>query len=101
MQTVLNILVILSLAVQNVFAVLRPAAIDAKPQGNAKAASVLPKGIKDQITDPATDVPAPVSGPQDAETPTSTPEAKETAGAGDGQPDRRRKWLWGKSSLYV
>jgi hypothetical protein len=35
MQTALNIMVILSLAVQNVFAVLRPAAaaaIDAKPQ---------------------------------------------------------------------
>jgi hypothetical protein len=61
--------------------VLKPIAANAEPQGDAKAASILPRTIKDQIADPATDVPAPVSDPQDAETPTATftLEVKETA----------------------
>lgn len=91
MQTVLNIPVILSLAVQNIFSVLRPLAANSQLLGNANAASVLPRTIMDQISDPATKTPSSVIMPKASETPapvaTATSRVKETA-TPDSQPCR-------------
>jgi hypothetical protein len=88
MQTVLNILVILSLALQNIFiplwgssTALRPVAASVQPQGNSNVVSVLPDPKKGQAADPGTEVPAPVEEPIASETPTGSevPADTETA----------------------